>query len=160
MIGHARPRATSTVVRPASVQRTYDDRRHVYSRARVPTVTVTQQMHSASPHHVVDADLGVAMDAQPPTRTVASSTPPMAAPLPHVNPRVLSVPNLTITTPQNSAEVGLMKELRDLLRDPRSVSRVCDVVRRSRLPSAVWRCTKHAATRQLWPSRDVRLTPV
>ena len=39
-----------------------------------------------------------------------------------------------------------MKELRDLLRDPRSVSRVRDVVRRSRAPSAVSRGTKHTAT--------------
>ena len=146
MMEHTRPRASSTIARPASVQRTYNDRRHVYNRACVPTVTVTQQMHSAAPQNVIDADLGPAVHVQPPTRTVTSSTPLMAAPLPHVNPRVLSVPNLTITTPQNPAEVGLMKELRDLLRDPRSVSRVRDVVRRSRAPSAVSRGTKHTAT--------------
>ena len=146
VLEHARPRATSTVIRPASVQRMYDDGRHAYNRARVPVVTVTQPVHSAAPQNVVDTDLGAAVHVQPPTRTVTSSTPLMAAPLPHVNPRVLSVPNLTITTPQNPAEVGLMKELRDLLRDPRSVSRVRDVVRRSRAPSAVSRGTKHTAT--------------
>ena len=141
----SRPRASSTVVRPVVDSDMYGGLARPHHVAATSTVARAPPETIPADSSVIDRGLHVSAHAAYPGHVVTSSTPLMASTKPHVNPRALSVP-VQPAAPQDPAEVGLMKELRDLLRDTRSVSRVRDIVRRSRAPSAVSRGTKHEAT--------------
>ena len=140
-----RPRVASTIVRPAIGSDLHIDTTRPRRAAATSTVARAPAETTPVDSSVVDRDLHVSAHAAYPGYVVTSSTPLMAPFKPHAIPRALSVP-VQPAAPQEPADVGLMKELRDLLRDTRSVSRVRDIVRRSRAPSAVSRGTKHTAT--------------
>ena len=140
-----RPRVSSTIVGPVVDSDMYGGLARPHHVAATATVARAPPETIPADSSAIDRGLHVSAHAAYPGLVVTSSTPLMASARPHINPRALSVP-VQPAAPQNPAEVGLMKELRDLLRDTRSVSRVRDIVRRSRAPSAVSRGTKHEAT--------------